>query len=308
VKVLLTGASGCLGQRVLSLLRRESHDVTALSHSRSQAKRFRAEGIESAVWDLSMPCPLEVELHGYQAVIHLAGTTPGIDNAKLCERLDLGGTKRLLEALSREHLRHFVFTSSMAVYGDQHGDCVNEAVQPQPHTPHGKAKLYAERMLLDAQRVWGLPVTILRLAHLYGPGSCLERFVERLCQREVTLPSQSHQITWGLVSVHDAARAVMEALHITRAGEIYLVADDHPMLLHEALKITAGHLGHTRLPRSWGLLQRFRHRGDPPLALSESASPANEKLKRDLRFVFEHPSLAAGLRAMKAGGSVRARG
>jgi nucleoside-diphosphate-sugar epimerase len=253
-----------------------------------------------------MPCPLDVELHGYHAVIHLAGTTPGSDDPKLCERLDLGGTKRLLEALSREHLRHFVYTSSMAVYGNQHGDCVNESVAPQPRTPHAKAKLFAERMLLDAHRVWGLPVTILRLAHLYGPGSCLERFVERLCQREVMLPSQSSQITWGFVSVHDAARAVMGALHASHAGEVYLVADDHPMPLHEALKITAGHLGHSRLPRSGGFLQRFRHRGQPPLALSESASPANEKLKRDLRFVFEHPSLTAGLRAM--GGGVRARG
>jgi nucleoside-diphosphate-sugar epimerase len=293
---------------VLPLLQREKHEVTALAHTRAQAKRFVAAGIDCAVWDLAMPRPLDVELHGYQAVVHLAGTTPGTDDSRLCERLDLGGTKRLLETLSREHLRRFVYASSMAVYGDQHGDCVNESVQPQPRTAHARAKLFAEHMLLDAHRVWGLPVTILRLAHLYGPGSCLERFVERLCRREMWLPSQSNQVTWGFVSVHDAARAVIEALHVARAGEVYLVADDHPMALHEALEITAGHLGHSRLPSSGGLLQRFRRRGEPPMALSESASPANEKLKRELRFTFEHPSLAAGLQAMKAGKGVRARG
>ncbi len=293
MRVFVTGASGLIGQAAARQLLAEGHEVVGLTRSRSQANRLQRQGIEAVVGDLTHQHRLSEPLRGCQAVIHLAGSAPDeLDEAQTL-RLDYEGTKLLLESIPRGHLERFVFTSSVEVMGDHQGEWVTEALDAQPSTPHGVAKLRTEKLLLDAHALWRLPVAILRLGLVYGPGGFFGRMVDRLQAGELTLTKKLEDVQWGVLSVEDAARACIAAIPKARSGQIYLVADDKPQTLGTILDSTSSALGlpPPRRPNAFMALLKGKSMPLP----SASARPRNEKFKRDMAFKFHHPSLREGL-------------
>jgi nucleoside-diphosphate-sugar epimerase len=297
VKVFVTGSTGFIGQAVVRHLLEGGHEVLALTHSAAHARRLKARGVEVVVGDLTIHVRPTESLRGCRAVIHLAGSAPDEADAALCQRLDVEGTRMLLESIARETIDRFVYASSAAVMGDQQGEWITEAVPPAPRTPHGQSKLLAEKLLLEAHALWRLPVVLLRFAHVYGPGGFFGRLVERLQSGDLSLPRKLQGVQWGLLSVEDAARACVLALNRGRAGEAYLIADDKPHSLGAVLALASEKLGLPPHRVANSLLGRWRSK-NLALPLGDSARPRNEKMKRELGVRLLHPSIDDGLTAV----------
>jgi predicted dehydrogenase/nucleoside-diphosphate-sugar epimerase len=173
-RILVTGASGFIGCRVVEMLRlREKCDVRAVVHSPGNASRLARLDVEIVQADLGSAEGIERLVQGCDAVVHCAIGTDWGKPRKIFQ-VTVDGTRHLAEAARRANMRRFVHISTMAVYGDDSAliGVLDEttAVRPAPRNVYGESKAAAERVVLDLARQ-GLPAVIFRPARVFGPFS-----------------------------------------------------------------------------------------------------------------------------------------
>ena len=150
MNVLVTGASGFIGQPLVRRLLTHGHRVRALVRRAGEASVLH--GADIAVGDLRDAPTLERAVQGTSAIVHLAWAT-GVARESAARVVNVEGTRRLLDAAGRHGVRRFVFVSSISAARARVG-------------PYGRTKLEAERMVAAS----GLEWVILRPSLVYGPG------------------------------------------------------------------------------------------------------------------------------------------
>lgn len=174
MKIVITGGGGFLGQRLArELLRRGTlrdgtpvRELVLLDLARPQ-NAFTDPRVRYAVGDASDP-RLIAEAFGDDAdgVFHLAAVVSGAAEADfdLGLRVNVDGTRALLEACrARGRRPRFVFTSSVAVFGQPLPAVVTDATTPQPQNSYGVQKLIGELLVGDYTRKGFLDGRAVRL-------------------------------------------------------------------------------------------------------------------------------------------------
>jgi nucleoside-diphosphate-sugar epimerase len=135
------------------------------------------------------------------------------------------GLTRLLAHLDGRSLRKIACASCIEVYGQQDGSLVKETGATAPTHPIATALLDLERAVLRQNRS-SLPMVILRLAEIYGPGrlEVMDRFIRN---DPVLSPSGNRWL--NMLHRDDAVASIIAALANGRAGEIYNVVDSEPV-------------------------------------------------------------------------------
>ncbi len=145
--VLITGASGGLGGRVLGAVRAEGWRARALVHSRPTP-----EADEEVKGDLTVGASLEGTVEGVSAVVHMAAVTHARRPGKYLS-INRDGTAALLAAAQRAGVRRFVYVSTRAISAD------------------GGAYSRSKRAAENEVRTSGLEYVILRLSEVICAGS-----------------------------------------------------------------------------------------------------------------------------------------
>lgn len=137
----------------------------------------------------------------------------------------LHGLQNVMQAISPDRLERVVYVSSSAVYGEHHGDWVDERTPEAPAAYNGRVLLEAERWLHQQ----GFSSTALRLAGIYGPGRT--QLLDRIAAGEARAPV--HPVHWAnRIHADDAAAACACLLLAPRVEHTYLGVDDTPLPLH----------------------------------------------------------------------------
>lgn len=172
-RVLVTGAAGFIGSHVAAHCRALGLAVTGADDFSGGFRRSVPEGINFVRGDLREAAfvrALWAEHGPFDYVYHLAAyAAEGLSHHTRRFNYDtnLGATVNLINAAVAGHARHFVFASSIAVYGTGRLPLREDAV-PRPEDPYGIAKYAGELDLHAAERVFGLPFTIFRPHNVYG--------------------------------------------------------------------------------------------------------------------------------------------
>ncbi|MBI5946604.1 MAG: NAD-dependent epimerase/dehydratase family protein [Chloroflexi bacterium] len=220
MRVLVLGGNRYIGRHLVAELARLGHNVTVFNSHPTELPA----GVRRLDGDRRQPGVIEATLgplrDGFDAVF---------DNTSY-QTTDV---EPLVE-LFRGRVRHFVFTSSTAVYLWSHLQPVredspvsaDEAVNPS--RAYGAGKVKCERLLLREFETNGFPATSLRVGHTLGPHSPLPRehglFARLEARRPVLIPGDGMPFV-HLVHVDDVARAMCAVIETDRsAGEIYNVA------------------------------------------------------------------------------------
>lgn len=185
-RILVTGASGFLGARVVAgLLRRGHRNVRCFVRPSSQRSRLETvtagkapdQTVELVVGDLACSEDCRRAMEGVAVALHLAaGFEKSVADVR---RNSAEATRLLVEAgLETGGVRRFVLVSSFAVYSNAglarrallDEDCPLEAAPERRHDAYTMGKLWQERIVRDFALSRGLPFVVLRPGAVFGPG------------------------------------------------------------------------------------------------------------------------------------------
>ena len=252
--ILVTGASGALGPRVVDALYNAGYRIRTLSLD-PVPKGVWPDIIETRIGDVTDPITVDKAMNGATYVIHMAAllhiNDPDPTLEKKYQAINVGGTATVVEAAIQSNVTRVVFMSTIAVYGKTNGQIVNECTIPKPDTLYGLTKLDAEEIVLKAKRNNEQPIgTVLRLGAVYGASikGNYRRLLHSLARGRF-IPIGSGQNRRSLIYDKDVADAVVLALHHpAAAGQIFNVCDRQFHTVKEIIEVMCKALGRS-LPR-----------------------------------------------------------
>ena len=165
MRIAITGASGNLGSALVRRLARDDHDLVGISRRAPETVIGNIEWVTADLTEDSSARVLQEAFAGADAVVHLAwGFQPSHDLDHL-EELGVGGTRRVLDAVTAASVPHLVHMSSLGAYSPKRDDQPVDESWPRdgvPSSPYSQHKAAAER-LLDAHEHAGHDTTITRI-------------------------------------------------------------------------------------------------------------------------------------------------
>ena len=198
------------------------------------------------------------------------------------------------DALNKaQRLRAVVYLSTVGVYGDRGGGWVDEETPPQPDSARARERLVAERGWAEFGARRDIPVAILRLAGIYGPGRNALIQVASGKARRIVKPGQ----IFNRIHVADIAQAI-DAAFTRKASGIFNGADDEPSPPGDPIEFAAQLLG---VPPPPEIPFDEAAPSMSTLALSfwqDCRRVSNAKLKRELGLALRYPTYREGLRAL----------
>ena len=301
MKILVTGATGVVGRRLVPLLVRSGHLVAAVARSpegRQELSSLRATAVAA---DLFAPDSLRRAVAGCGAVVNLATHMPSSALRMVVpgawsenDRVRRIGSENLVVAALAEGVDRFVQESFAPVYPDC-GDRWIEEDMPIRPANYNLTVLDAERSAARFTKAGGEGV-VLRFGNFYGPDSRLLAGVIHSVRRgRVPLPGNPGSFV-SSVSHDDAATAAAAALGVPPG--VYNVVDDEPVTRREYFDSLANALGvpAPKFPPHWaGLLL-----GSVGELLARSQRISNRKLKSVSDWTLKYPSVRQGWPAVVA--------
>jgi UDP-glucose 4-epimerase len=173
VKILVVGGAGYIGSHVCKALLAEGAEVTVFDNLSSGLRGNLRPGSVFRHGDILDTAALdEVCAAGkFDGVIHLAALKAAGDSMVVPERYsvhNITGTLNLLNAVAKHGIKHFVFSSTAAVYGDPHYLPMDEKHPTKPANYYGHTKLAIEEFLAWYGRLKGLKYAALRYFNAAG--------------------------------------------------------------------------------------------------------------------------------------------
>jgi dihydroflavonol-4-reductase len=248
MKVAVTGASGFIGARLAHISRDRGLDVAALGRINNAVEARRSEALAAAGVtlqdiDLGDAAGLRQALDGADCVFHLAAAQHEANVGEdYFRRINVDGTRNVLEAALSAGVNRFVHGSTIGVYGSALTGELTEASPTRPDNLYGVTKLEGEQLALGFSD--RLPVTVVRISETYGPGDNRLLKLFRAVNRKRFFMIGSGGNVRQLIYVDDLIDGLFRAAECERArGDVFVLAGPERLTTRQTVDIIADALG-----------------------------------------------------------------
>jgi nucleoside-diphosphate-sugar epimerase len=246
----VTGAGGFIGVALCARLSAEGVDVTGIDLDPGAEPRVRDAGAGFGVCDTADAEATLTALADSQLVVHAAARVSDWGPMRDFVRVNVGGTRNVLDAARTAGAERVVHVSSVASWGYEHPADLDEDAAPRPcGIPYIDTKGASDSLARSrAQR--GEPIAVVRPGDVYGPGSVpwAVRPLEGIKSRQFMLVGKGDGLMTP-VYIDDLVESIVLALGVPAAGgQAFTVWDGHAVTCEEFFSHYARMLGREGLP------------------------------------------------------------
>lgn len=306
--ILVTGGAGYIGSHVVRQLSEQGESVVVLDNLSTGFRDavLGAELVEGNTGDMELVNAL-ISKHKVDTVMHFAAHTivpESVENPLKYYRNNTANTRNLLECCQTTNIKHFVFSSTAAVYGEPESATINEETPTNPINPYGMSKLMSEIMLRDLAKAFPMTHVVLRYFNVAGcdPEGRIGQSTEKATLLtkvavECAVGKRDQVYIFGTdfdtpdgtgvrdyIHVDDLALAHIKALAYLRSGgdSITLNAGyGHGYSVREVLEMVSKVNG-----KPLNTIESARRAGDPPVLIAEAA-----KIRKVLNWTPQYDDL-----------------
>lgn len=222
--VAITGAAGFMGRALSRRLRADGWTVRGVDRHADEARAIVGG-------DIAVPGPWQRVTEGADLVIHTAALVSNITPRDEAWRVNVAGTRHVVEAAAAAGVPRLLHVSSVAVYSHDRPDHVTETWPVRvAGDVYGDTKVAAEQVVWQAHAAGDVPVTVVRPGDVYGPESRPWTIlpVQMLAAGQVVLPAMGRG-TFNPIYVDDLVEAVVVAAgHEGAVGQAFNLTGGQP--------------------------------------------------------------------------------
>jgi nucleoside-diphosphate-sugar epimerase len=280
-KILIVGF-GDVGERLAKMLTNR-YRVLALVRKSDRAELARSLGVTPVFGDLDDPHSLRRIAGLADIFCHFA---PPASRGAVDSR-----TRHLLVALHQNRAamlpQRLVYISTTGVYGDCGGERIDETRNVRPGTDRAIRRVHAENLLRRWGARTGVNVSILRAPGIYAADRLP---IERL-QKGTPALIDADDVFTNHIHADDLTRAALVAITRGLPNRVYNVVDNSDMKMGDYFDVVADHFGLARAPRVSREAASTVISAPMLSFMSESRRIRNNRLKRELKFGFNYPTV-----------------
>lgn len=286
MKTIFIAGCGYIGERLARLSREAGCCITCMVRSLEHASRLSDEGfnaVSGSFDEVSAIAPMAIA----DCILYYLVPPPGGGI------VDTRARNFISTLTDKTKPNKIIYISATSVYGEVSGGIVTEESPAEPVSAMGKRRLDAETAFLDYGKACDVPVVILRVSGIYGPGRLPLMQISQgqpLLREEESGPSNR-------IHADDLAAVCLAAAQLAEDGDIFNVSDGNPSSMTSYFNACADVL---ELPRQPQVSLDEAGRVMSPLMLSyvsESRIVDNSRLLKKLNITLRYPTMLEGLTA-----------
>lgn len=227
MKALVTGASGFTGSHLVAALEQRGDTVVALVRKTSNLARLANSQAQLVYGDITDRQALEKAMTGVDWVFHTAAYVElGLVDAARMARINVEGTRVVLETAKTAGITKMVYCSTIGVYGDTQGCVIDETFhrQQKDFSSAYDSTKYQAQQLVDQFAAQGLPVVSVMPSGIFGADDPhFGPVVQAFLKGKLKIWAGGKRIT-GIVHVDDLVAAMLLAAEKAPSGSHYIIS------------------------------------------------------------------------------------
>lgn len=257
-KVIVTGGAGFIGSHLVDKLIELGHEVTVIDNLSTGKRENINQSANFFYRDICIFRRMHHLFEGIDYVFHcaaLARVPLSVEKPYMTHMVNVEGTINVLRASALAGVKRMIHSSSSSVYGNQATLPLKENMIPNPISPYGRQKCYAEGFCCDFIKPHHLEVVCLRYFNVYGPrcsddhpySLVIGKFLKNKKEDKTSIicgdGEQSRDFTW----VNDVVMANILAMESDKVGrgEAINIGSGKSYSINEIARIIGGNYTHS---------------------------------------------------------------
>lgn len=250
MKILVTGGAGFIGKYLVRSLLKNGNSVTIFDNFSNSTKDSITSLVEIGAkiieGDITKLLDIVNAVKDQDIVIHLAAkisVSESISNPSETFQVNVDGTRNVLAACEKNHVKKFIVSSSAAVYGESSPDFkLAEESKINPISPYGKSKARMEQEIREFDSKHSINCVILRFFNIYGIGQTSEyagvitKFMGRIAQEKPLEIFGNGMQTRDFVAIDDVVNSIYNVISYGKSGT-YNIASGKTVTIKELAEL-----------------------------------------------------------------------
>jgi len=241
MKIIVTGGAGFIGKHLVKFLITKGINVTIFDNfsnsERNSTTYLKNQGVKIIEGDIRKIKDIDNAVKDHDVVIHLAAKISieeSIENPSETFDVNVNGTKNVLNACKKNHIKKIIVSSSAAVYGESLPNIkLTEKSETHPISPYGESKIKMENEIKKFVEKHNVNYIILRFFNIFGLGQSSEyagvitKFIKKI---EINKPLEifgDGMQTRDFISINDVVDSIFYSLKNGK-NQTYNIASGNP--------------------------------------------------------------------------------
>ena len=255
MKCLITGGAGFIGSNLVMRLIKLGHKITVLDNL-STGRLSNLDPVKNKIKFVNIDISVSKKsikkyFKNIDWVFHLAGLAdivPSIKKPKRYFKVNVIGTKNILEASKNAKIKKLIYAASASCYGIPKKNPTDEKSKIDPQNPYALTKFHGEQLIIKWAKLYNMPNVSLRFFNAYGPksrkkGNYASVFgvflAQKLAKKPLTIIGNGKQ-TRDFIHIFDLVDVIIKAAKKGIPGEVYNIGSGKETSINSVANIIGG--------------------------------------------------------------------